>query len=82
MIREFCTFNRGTAQGAGVTRLGNDNFMMAYVHLAHDCQVGNFMTFTITLLWRAMSRWAITRDLADSPRFISSFVWAPTALPV
>lgn len=45
-IREFCTFNRGTAQGAGVTRLGNDNFMMAYVHLAHDCQVGNFTTFT------------------------------------
>ena len=45
-IREFCTFNRGTPQGAGVTRLGNDNLMMAYVHLAHDCQVGNFTTFT------------------------------------
>lgn len=45
-IREFCTFNRGTAQGAGITRLGNDNFMMAYVHLAHDCRVGNYTTFT------------------------------------
>jgi UDP-N-acetylglucosamine acyltransferase len=45
-IREFCTFNRGTVQGAGITRLGNDNFMMAYVHLAHDCQVGNCTTFT------------------------------------
>jgi UDP-N-acetylglucosamine acyltransferase len=44
-IREFCTFNRGTVQGAGITRLGNDNFMMAYVHLAHDCQVGNCTTF-------------------------------------
>ncbi len=39
-IREFCTFNRGTAQDAGVTRVGNDNWIMAYVHLAHDCQVG------------------------------------------
>src|SRR3712207_2282989 len=36
-IREFCTFNRGTVQDLGVTRLGNDNWIMAYVHLAHDC---------------------------------------------
>ena len=40
-IREFCTFNCGTAQDVGVTRLGDDNWIMAYVHLAHDCQVGN-----------------------------------------
>ncbi len=39
-IREFCTFNRGTAQDVGVTRLGNDNWVMAYVHVAHDVQVG------------------------------------------
>src|ERR1035437_9524922 len=44
-IREFCTLNCGTAQGAGVTRLGNDNWIMAYVHLAHDCQVGNHTIF-------------------------------------
>jgi len=44
-IREFCTFNCGTAQDAGVTRLGHDNWMMAYVHLAHDCQVGNHTIF-------------------------------------
>ena len=44
-IREFCTFNRGTVQDAGVTRLGNDNWVMAYVHLAHDCQVGNHCIF-------------------------------------
>ena len=44
-IREFCTFNRGTAQDAGVTRLGDDNWIMAYVHLAHDCQVGNGTVF-------------------------------------
>ena len=40
-IREFCTFNLGTAQDGGVTRVGNDNWIMAYVHIAHDCQVGN-----------------------------------------
>lgn len=44
-IREFCTFNVGTAQDAGVTRLGNNNWIMAYVHLAHDCQVGNNTIF-------------------------------------
>jgi len=44
-IREYCTFNLGTAQDAGVTRLGNDNWIMAYVHIAHDCQVGNHTTF-------------------------------------
>jgi UDP-N-acetylglucosamine acyltransferase len=40
-IREFCTFNRGTVQDAGVTRVGDDNWIMAYVHLAHDVQLGN-----------------------------------------
>ncbi|MCK6406382.1 MAG: acyl-ACP--UDP-N-acetylglucosamine O-acyltransferase [Rhodocyclaceae bacterium] len=44
-IREFCTFNLGTAQDAGVTRIGNDNWIMAYVHVAHDCQIGNNTTF-------------------------------------
>ncbi len=44
-IREFCTLNCGTAQDAGVTRLGNDNWIMDYVHLAHDCQVGNHTIF-------------------------------------
>lgn len=40
-IREFCTFNRGTIQGKGVTKIGSDNWIMAYVHIAHDCDVGN-----------------------------------------
>jgi len=44
-IREFCTFNRGTVQDAGVTRIGNDNWIMAYVHIAHDCQVGDHTIF-------------------------------------
>ena len=44
-IREFATINRGTAQDAGTTRLGDDNWIMAYVHLAHDCQVGSHTIF-------------------------------------
>jgi UDP-N-acetylglucosamine acyltransferase len=44
-IREFVTFNRGTAGDAGVTRIGDDNWIMAYVHIAHDCIVGNKTIF-------------------------------------
>ncbi len=40
-IREFCTLNTGTVQDAGVTRVGDDNWIMAYVHIAHDCQLGS-----------------------------------------
>ncbi|MDA1339075.1 MAG: acyl-ACP--UDP-N-acetylglucosamine O-acyltransferase [Proteobacteria bacterium] len=40
-IREFCTFNCGTAQDKKVTTIGNDNWIMAYVHIAHDCELGN-----------------------------------------
>jgi UDP-N-acetylglucosamine acyltransferase len=40
-IREFCTFNRGTTQDVGTTRIGDDNWIMAYVHVAHDVQVGS-----------------------------------------
>jgi UDP-N-acetylglucosamine acyltransferase len=45
VIREFTTFNRGTADGGGVTRIGDDNWIMAYVHVAHDCIVGNHVVF-------------------------------------
>jgi UDP-N-acetylglucosamine acyltransferase len=44
-IREYVTINRGTALDAGVTRLGNENWVMAYVHFAHDCQIGNKTIF-------------------------------------
>lgn len=40
-IREFVTFNLGTTQDAGITQIGNDNWIMAYVHIAHDCKLGN-----------------------------------------
>jgi len=41
VIREFCTINRGTVQCGGITHIGNNNWIMAYVHIAHDCRVGN-----------------------------------------
>jgi len=44
-IREFCTFNRGTVQDKGTTKIGNDNWIMAYVHIAHDCQIGHHTIF-------------------------------------
>jgi UDP-N-acetylglucosamine acyltransferase len=44
-IREFCTINKGTIQDEGVTRIGNDNWIMAYAHIAHDCVVGNGTIF-------------------------------------
>ncbi len=44
-IREYCSFNVGTSQDTGVTRVGNDNWIMAYVHVAHDCQVGDHTIF-------------------------------------
>lgn len=46
VIREFVTINRGTIQDANVTRVGNHNWIMAYVHIAHDCQVGNNTVFS------------------------------------
>ena len=45
VIREFCTINRGTEHGGGRTVLGHDNWIMAYVHVAHDCCVGSNVVF-------------------------------------
>lgn len=41
VIREYCSINRGTGAGGGVTRIGNRNWIMAYVHVAHDCEIGD-----------------------------------------
>ncbi len=46
IFRESCTINRGTAQGGGITKIGNDNLFMAYVHVAHDCVIGNHTIFS------------------------------------
>ncbi|MBS0557348.1 MAG: acyl-ACP--UDP-N-acetylglucosamine O-acyltransferase [Proteobacteria bacterium] len=45
-IREFTTINRGTGGGAGVTRIGDDNWLLAYTHIAHDCVVGSHCVFS------------------------------------
>jgi UDP-N-acetylglucosamine acyltransferase len=44
-IRENVTINRGTADGGGITKIGNDNWLMAYIHIAHDCIIGNHTIF-------------------------------------
>ena len=44
-IREYCTISRGTVQDEGLTALGDDNWIMAYVHIAHDCRIGNHTIF-------------------------------------
>ena len=46
LIREFVTINRGTGDGGSITRIGNDNWLLAYVHIAHDCKVGNNTVFS------------------------------------
>ena len=46
VIREFTTINRGTGGGGGVTRIGDDNWLLAYTHIAHDCIVGNHCVFS------------------------------------
>ncbi|MCI0507762.1 MAG: acyl-ACP--UDP-N-acetylglucosamine O-acyltransferase [Gammaproteobacteria bacterium] len=45
VIREYCTISRGTVQDQGITRVGSDNWIMAYVHIAHDCQIGSHTIF-------------------------------------
>lgn len=45
-IREYCSINRGTAQDEGITSLGNDNWILAYVHIAHDCRIGSNTIFS------------------------------------
>jgi len=44
VIREYATINRGTPEGGGVTRIGNQNLLLAYIHIAHDCRLGNGIT--------------------------------------
>jgi UDP-N-acetylglucosamine acyltransferase len=46
IFRESCSIHRGTAQGGGITKIGNDNLFMAYTHVAHDCTVGNEVVFS------------------------------------
>jgi len=71
-IREFCTFNRGTAQDVAVTRVGDDNWIMAYVHLAHDVQLGNhtILANNATLAGHVhVGDWAIVGGLTGVHQF-------------
>jgi UDP-N-acetylglucosamine acyltransferase len=81
-IREFCTFNRGTSQDAGVTRLGDDNWVMAYVHLAHDVQVGHrtILANNATLAGHVhVGDWAIVGGLTGVHQFCRIGAHAMTA---
>jgi UDP-N-acetylglucosamine acyltransferase len=71
-IREFCTFNRGTTQDAGITRVGDDNWIMAYVHIAHDAQVGDrtILANNATLAGHVqVGDWAIIGGLSGIHQF-------------
>jgi len=71
-IFEFTTISRGTGDGGGITRIGNDNWIMAYVHIAHDCQVGSNIIFAnnATLAGHAVVEdWAILGGFAGVHQF-------------
>ena len=73
-IREFCTFNTGTSQDAGVTRIGDDNWIMAYVHIAHDCVVGNdtMLANNATLAGHVhLGDWVILGGLTGVHQFVN-----------
>ena len=71
-IREFCTISRGTAQDEGDTILGDDNWIMAYVHIAHDCIVGNktIMANNVTLAGHVhVDDWVIFGGFSGAHQF-------------
>ena len=71
-IRESCTISRGTVQDEGLTSLGNDNWIMAYVHIAHDCRVGSNTIFAnnVTLAGHVhIGDWAILAGFAGAQQF-------------
>lgn len=61
IIREYCMISRGTVKGGGLTRIGNQNFFMAYSHVGHDCMVGDN---TIMVNYSALSGHVILNDYA------------------
>lgn len=61
IVREYCMISRGTVKGGGLTKIGNDNFLMAYAHIGHDCVVKNN---TIMVNYSALSGHVILDDYA------------------
>jgi len=71
-IREYCTISRGTTQDKSLTTIGDDNWIMAYVHIAHDCQVGNNIIFanSATLAGHVhVGDWAIFAGFTGAHQF-------------
>jgi len=82
-IREFSTFNIGSPGGGGVTRVGNDNWMMAYVHLAHDCIVGDHTIFANNAQLAGhveIGDWVILGGFTTVHQFVRIAAHAMTAL--
>ncbi len=72
LIREFVTINRGTGSGSGITRIGDDNWLLAYTHVAHDCVVGDNCVFSnnSTLAGHVeIGDWAIMSGFAGVHQF-------------
>src|SRR5690606_24060965 len=72
-IREYVTINTGTAQDVGVTRLGDDNWIMAYVHIAHDCQIGSHTIIANSVQLAGhihIDDWAIIGGLSAMHQFV------------
>jgi UDP-N-acetylglucosamine acyltransferase len=72
-VREFCTFNSATHKEEGITRIGSDNWFMAYVHIAHDCQVGShtIMANQATLAGHVhVGDWAVIGGLSGIHQFV------------
>ncbi len=73
MIREYVTINTGTIQDVGVTRMGNDNWIMAYVHIAHDCQLGDHVIIANSVQLAGhvqLGDWAIIGGLSGFHQFV------------
>jgi UDP-N-acetylglucosamine acyltransferase len=72
-VREFCTFNSGTFKEDGITRIGSDNWFMAYVHIAHDCKVGShtIMANQATLAGHVhVGDWAVIGGMSGIHQFV------------
>ena len=72
-IREFTTIHTGTAQDEGITRIGDDNWIMAYVHIAHDCQIGNHTIFSSNAQIAGhvhVNDWAIMGGMSGVHQFV------------
>ncbi|MBV6303601.1 acyl-ACP--UDP-N-acetylglucosamine O-acyltransferase [Candidimonas humi] len=72
-VREYVTINTGTAQDVGTTRLGDDNWIMAYVHIAHDCQIGSHTVIANSVQLAGhihIDDWAIVGGLSASHQFV------------